>query len=374
MRIGLIGHHVAPTVAPFAGGVEAMTWYLARWLAGRGHEVVLYGAPGSHVPGVEIRALDLRPPISKLARADVSMPPARFMDAHYAYQRLMVELIADNDGFDVVHSHSLHYLPVAMSELLTTPMLLTLHCPPTPWLEAALRTAGPRGPQLAAVSRATARMWLGSARVDAIVPNGVDLETWLPGPGGASLAWCGRVVPEKAPHLAVDAAQRAGRPIRLAGPIIDRRYFDGELAPRLGPGADYVGHLRHHELRMLLGGSGALLQTPVWDEPFGLTAAEAMATGTPVVSFGRGGLPELIGEHGGLVVAPGDVAGLARAATESDGLSRAGVRLHAERTLSIDRMGHAYERLYTRLAGVRGLREPTPRISPDEDPLIGAPA
>jgi glycosyltransferase involved in cell wall biosynthesis len=73
-----------------------------------------------------------------------------------------------------------------------------------------------------------------------------------------------------------------------------------------------------------------------------------MATGTPVVSFDRGGVPEVIGQRGGLLVAPGDVAGLAQAAHDACGLSRQNVREHARETFSIDRTGLAYERLFQR--------------------------
>jgi glycosyltransferase involved in cell wall biosynthesis len=295
------------------------------------------------------------------------------MNTHYAYQRLMSELATGRERFDVLHSHALHYLPVAMAELVDTPMLLTLHTPPTPWLESALQAAGPRGPRLAAVSQATARMWRGCAKDAAVVPNGIDLEFWRPGPGGPALAWTGRIVPEKAPHLALDAARAAALPIRIAGPIVDRRYFDAEVAPRLHRGARYIGHVRHDGLHALLCDSAALLQTPVWDEPFGLTAAEAIGTGTPVVSFARGGLPEVIGRQGGLLVAPGDVDGLAAAAHAARELSRSRIRRHAERTLSIDRMGRAYERLYRELAGASPVDDDDDD-APDAEVLAGVAA
>ena len=352
-----------------------MTWYLARWLAAEGHEVTLFAAPGSAVPGVKVRELALHAPIGALARADVSMPPERFMDAHYAYQRLMLELIGERDRFDVVHSHSLHYLPVAMSELLSAPMVLTLHCPPTPWLESALRSAGPAGPHLVAVSGATARMWSEAVSVGTVIPNGVDLDAWHLGSGGPGLAWTGRIVPEKAPHLAVDAAQQAGSTLRLAGPVIDHDYFAAEVEPRLGDRVRYVGHVAHEELGELLSTSAALLQTPVWDEPFGLTAAEAMASGTPVVSFARGGLPEFIGTRGGRLVAPGDVAGLAAAVHEAAGLSRPGVRDHAEATLGMGRVGRAHEELYTRLTDdtpLPGLHGSLHVMGEDDAPLAAA--
>ena len=63
------------------------------------------------------------------------------MDEHHAYLSLMVSL--DARGYDVVHNNCLHYLPVAMAPALRTPMLTTLHSPPTPWLESAISVAAP---------------------------------------------------------------------------------------------------------------------------------------------------------------------------------------------------------------------------------------
>ena len=265
LRVAVIAHHVAPIAPPFAGGVESLTWYLTRWLARRGHHVVLFAPPGSSVPGVDVRELELEPPISSAARSDVSMPPPAFMGAHHAYQRLMLEL-ADDAPFDLVHSHSLHYLPVALSPLVAAPMLLTLHTPPTPWLESALRA--PRTSEslsMSAVSAATRRLWAPIVDVGEVVLNGIDLDAWPEGRGGEGAAWWGRMVPEKAPHLAIDAARAAGIPLRLAGPVVDPAYFAEQVEPRLGPDAVYAGHLDHGELAEVVGASRVALMTPAWE-------------------------------------------------------------------------------------------------------------
>lgn len=344
MRLALIGHHVAPIAPPFSGGVESFTWYLARWLADRGHDVVLFAPPGSEVPGVEVRELALAPRLSTAARSDVSMPPDAFMAAHHAYQELMLELVEGADGFDLVHSHSLHYLPVAMAELLPMPSVLTLHTPPTPWLESALRAG--TALRLSAVSKATARLWSDVVDVPDIVPNGVDLEAWRPGPGGPDAVWCGRMVPEKAPHLAIDAARLAGLELRIAGPIIDAEYWEREIAHRLGDDVTYMGHLGHTELSALVRRSRVSVMTPAWEEPFGLAAAEAIACGTPVAAFARGGLRRIVAAEAGSLAAPGSVEDLARAIRAAAALPRAGVRSHAERHLGLHAMGRRYERLY----------------------------
>ena len=56
--------------------------------------------------------------------------------------------------------------------------------------------------------------------------NGLDLRDWPAGPGGGPAVWSGRIVPEKAPHLAIEACRIAGVPLVLAGPVQDQAYFD----------------------------------------------------------------------------------------------------------------------------------------------------
>lgn len=238
MKVAVLAHHVAPIRPPFAGGVESVTWYLARWLAERGHAVTML----------------------------------------------------------------------------------------TPWLESALR-ASP-APVLAAVSRATAEQWSDVADVRHVVPNGVDTGAWPLGPGGEHAVWCGRMVPEKAPHLAIDAARAAGLELRLAGPIVDGAYWQRHVAGRLGDDVRYVGHLGHADLALLIGASRVAVLTPDWEEPFGMAAAEAMATGTPVAAF-------------------------ARAMRVAAALPRDGVRAFARAHVGIDAMGRRYEGLYAQLIRTR---------------------
>jgi glycosyltransferase involved in cell wall biosynthesis len=351
MRIGVVGHHAAPICAPFAGGMESITWYLTAWLARRGHEVTLFAAPGSSVPGVQVVPLDLSWGVSDVARRDVSMPDEELLRAHHGYLALIKLLSVQRGRFDLVQIHALHHLPVALSHLAGTPTVLTLHSPPTPWLESALVAAGTDAPYLVAVSRATRALWSETIDVDEVIHNGVDLDRWPAGAGrNCAAVWCGRLVPEKAPHLAIDAARLAGLSLRLAGPVADRRYFEAEVRPRLGGDVTYLGCLDHADLARLVGDSSVLLQTPRWDEPYCLAAAEAIACGTPVAAFARGGLGEVVDQDGGMLVEPDSIEALAHAALLVRQMSRDRVRAHAQASLSLECTGAAYEALYRRLA------------------------
>lgn len=353
LRIALIASARFPLRQPFPGGLEAHTWQLTSHLRDRGHEVSVFGGAGSD-PALRVHELSPLPPISDHARRDVSMPAEWFLAEHHAYLSLMLQL-GGTRSYDLVHNNSLHYLPVAMAPSLSIPVLTTLHTPPTPWLESAVRarppTSEPESTHFAAVSRATAEQWRPFVPRVGVVRNGVDTTFWTPGPGGGAPVWSGRVVPEKGPEQAIRAARAAGTGLRLAGPLPDLRYFRDRVVPLLGDGVDYLGHLDHAALVDLVGSASVAVVSPCWDEPYGLVVAEALACGTPIAGFARGALPELLDRTCGVLAEPGDVDGLAVAITRAAGLDRAAARRHAVATCSVETMIDGYERLYGELAG-----------------------
>jgi len=358
VRVVIIAASAHPIAEPFAGGLESLTWQLVRGLRGCGVDVTLFAGPGSD-PRLGATTLDVSPlSLSAAARRDVSMVPERWLRAHHAYLQVMLALQRRND-VSVVHNNSLHHLPVVMADSLAIPMVTTLHTPPTPWLEPAIGIASGSPNSLhrncfVAVSAYTARQWSHVTAAD-VIPNGVDVRRWSAGPGGTELAWVGRIVPEKAPHRAVAMARAAGRGLRIAGPIGDRAYFDRHLAPLLGAGVDYVGHLDTDSLAALVGTSSATLVTPEWDEPYGLVAAESLACGTPVVALDRGGLREFVVPGTGVLLDRGvSAAEAAESVEQATRLDRTACRDHAVSACSVERMVEDYLRLYESLVTLPG--------------------
>lgn len=346
LRIGIIAPVRFPIAQPFAGGLEAHTWSLARALTAAGHHVVLYAHGDSDRSVAKVVPVFAPPEISPAARADIAAPPEHFLWEHRCMQQTVSRLLRDVDRLDLVHNNSLHYLPLAMAGLLPTPMVTTLHTPPNPWQEAGALDSGGCS-RFVAVSQDVADRWSDVLGDVDVVPNGLDPALWPAGPGGDDLVWSGRIVPEKAPHLAVQAAARLGRRIVLAGPVHDHGYFEAEVAPLLSDDAVYVGHLDSAALARLVGAASCVLVTPCWDEPFGLVAAEAMLCGTPVAAFDRGGVGEVVGAGGGVLARADDVEDLARAVVAAEQLDRAAVRARALVHLSAGSMAERYVELYS---------------------------
>lgn len=353
MRITIIASSQYPIAEPFAGGLERHTYQLALGLLQRGHDVTVHAAAGS-TSELDVEAMcdeRCRIDFSSAALDDPRALPEPFMLAHHAYLHTMLSL-GDRD-VDVVQNSSLHYLPVAMAPSVDVPVVTTLHTPPTPWLESAL-TAGPPGgaSTFVSVSEANARAWQHAVRVREVIHNGVDIDGWPFGadPDPGLVVWTGRLVPEKGPHLAIEAAHAAGKRIVLAGPRDGLGYADEQVLPLLRDADAYVGHLEQDDLADLVGRAGAVLCTPTWEEPFGLVVIEALACGTPVVGLARGSLPELLDDETGVIVDGEDVDGLAAAIAAALRLDRRACRERARREFSLDAMVDRYESLYRRLA------------------------
>lgn len=356
LRIGLLATARYPICEPFNGGLASHVATLARGLARRGHAVTLFAAEGSDVgPGVPVQSLGPASGLafSEAAKRDSSMLAGPFMQEHHAYLSLLTDL-ASADSFDIIHNHSFHYLPITMAPAIRAGHVTTFHAPPTPWQESAALCLPPHErPEFLTVSGSNQRAWSASLSGVGVVPNGIDLSDWplSSTASGEHAVWTGRLVPEKGPHYAIDAARRAGFKVVLAGPASDPDYFEAEIRPRLGAHVEFAGHLTQRELGGLIGECGVALSTPRWEEPFGLTTVEALACGTPVAAFDRGAMRSLLCDRSGRIAAPDCVDSLAAAALEAVGLSREDARARAEQIASVDGMLDGIEAVYHRALG-----------------------
>ena len=353
MKIALVAPLVSPIREPQGGGSQAFVSDLARGLARRGHEVHVYAAAGSEIPGVSVIDTGVDPGslLATLYRAS----GAAARDQHGAAPAFAgVYSRVRQTRYDVVHNHAFDVPAIALATELAAPVVHTLHLPPDPAIADALRDAarGSRPPAVAGVSAFQARAWSRVVRVDAILPPYVPTRAigWSRD-AGAGAVFAGRLSPEKGAAEAIDIARAAGVAIDVYGDAYDPGYAREQIDPRRAlPGVTVHGGVPRTALWQVMSRAAVVLCPARWDEPFGMAAAEAQACGTPVVAFRRGGLGEvLVPWVTGFLVEPGDLRAAAGAVREVTRIPRAACREHAERHLDLERSLDAHEQLYGRV-------------------------
>ena len=241
MRIALLYHGRLPVEG--YGGTGRVVQWLARGLAELGHEVILLAAPGSKVPEARLVPVD----------------PGRAEHKDFDPRPLLPE------GIEVLHAHR----PI---EVPGVPTLWTLH-------GTASRTDYP--PNMVCLSRDHADR-SGAA---AYVYNGLDLSEYrFRRDKEAFDLFLGRLHSAKGWQWAVAGARRSGHKLVVAG----------GWKSLFRPGVKTLGRVDGEQKRALLAGARCLWMPARWNEPFGLTLIEAMASGTPVLGTRRGALPEIV--------------------------------------------------------------------------------
>jgi len=360
MRIALVAPLVSAIAQPYLGGAQALLADLAQGLIRHGHSVTLFARDESFVPGIDIEPVavpdDVRP--ASFSEADQERPAdTSFFTQANLFLDLFLQLQRRSTEFDLVHVHAFDWPAYACSTLIQDiPVLHTLHLPAvSPEINTALRVLDQQGHPLTliTVSHACARTYKEYTYIDHVIYNGLDLDAIPFSPRyskEAPLLFAGRIAPEKGVEAAIEIAERAGYRLLIAGGIYDRRYYEERIAPLVqeaGERVTYLGQLERLALWKVMGQSLGLLFPIEWDEPFGLTAVEAMATGTPVIAYRRGATEEII-RHGetGFLVEEGERAHAAALVDDLFDIPRARCRAHVEANFALDEMIDEYERVY----------------------------
>lgn len=267
---------------------------------------------------------------------------------YYEQHQLMVALEQARD-VDLVHSHAgrgAYALSAVPNDAWR--VLHTHHTPVTPDLEWFV--VRHPGVWFSTVSECQAHRLRarGAARCEAI-HNGVDMAAFTFQPrAGDGLLFIGRMEWVKGPDRAVQVARALGRPLTLAGPVIDETYFARSIAPCLDDQIRYVGMVGHRRKDELLGQAACLLVPSRQEEGFSMVSVEAMATGTPVVALDNGALPEVV-EPGVTGYLTSDEESMAELATGAAMLDRAAVRARAAARFDVAVVAERYHELYTRI-------------------------
>lgn len=347
MRIAQVAPLYESVPPKYYGGTERVVSYLTEELVRENHDVTLFASGDAETT----------------ARLVSTSHRSLRLDKHCVDQiahhvRLLEEVVQMQDEFDIIHFH-LGYLHFPVVPRLRTPHVSTQHgrldLSDLMGLYSTFRAL----PNVSISDDQRRPMpWMNwVSTVYHGLPENVFKFHETP---GDYFAFLGRISPEKRVDRAIEVAKRMDVPIKIAAKVdaLDVDYFETTIRPLLDhPLVDYIGEIGEGEKSEFLGHAAALIFPIDWPEPFGLVMIEALATGTPVIAYRQGSVPEVI-THGydGFVVTNIDDAVTAAASTTID---RRNCRKTFEDRFSVAKMATSYLETYERVI-----------VSPPEPPQI----
>jgi len=246
--------------------------------------------------------------------------------------------------FDLIHNN-FDFMPLTYSGLIKTPLISTIHGFSSQKIIPVFKKYNPIS-NYVSISNADRSPELNYI---ATVYNGLNIQDFdfIEQPDNY-LLYFGRIHHDKGTAEAIEIAKKSKRKLLIAGIIQDEEYFKTKVKPELNDQIQYIGHAGPEKRNELLGKATALLHPINFNEPFGMSVAEAMLCGTPVIAFNKGSMPELIqNEKTGFLVHTVDEAVGAVSALKT--IIRKDCRNWATSKFSSDKMVDDYYKLYQQI-------------------------
>jgi glycosyltransferase involved in cell wall biosynthesis len=335
MKIAMLAPIAWRTPPRHYGPWEWVVSMLTEGLVRRGVDVTLYATADS------LTKAGLKSVAPRAWSEDPELDPKVWECLHIS------AVFEEAAAYDLIHNH-FDFLPLSYSGLVDTPVVSTIHGFSSPKIVPVYQKYNGRV-HYVAISESDRHPDL---NYSATIHHGIPVEQYpYRETPERYLLFFGRIHHDKGVYESIRLAKQAGLPLIIAGIIQDQIYFDQYVKPYLDEEqVRYIGPIGPEEKGAVLGGALALLHLINFDEPFGLSVAESMACGTPVIAFNRGSMPELIrdGETGFLV----DDLDQARAAiTRLKTIDRKNCRRHVEANFTDDLMVDRYLEVYKEILG-----------------------
>jgi glycosyltransferase involved in cell wall biosynthesis len=312
-------------------GIELVVQNLASHLTELGHHVELFSVAGTQTKVTKLHWYHKEEQYRHIHRPYYES--ASILIAHIQYA---LNIIRNKGDFDIVHDHN-SYLGTAIlaNARDIPPVLHTFH---EPFTDSRMLGRGIpdnrlmfdqyrnlEGMYFNGVSKAQIKGAPAAVKKNmrGVVYNGVDLNDHIYNEKKDNYyVNIGSLTPEKGVDVAVKICYELGLNLKLAGTIgggigsPDQlkkelrkkarresedpyfRYFRQRVQSYLKPNQiEYLGTVSGIKKKRLYANAKAFLNPIDRDEPFGLSVVDALASGTPVVTYRRGAMPEII-KHG----------------------------------------------------------------------------
>ena len=334
MKVAILAPVAWRTPPRHYGPWEQVASNIAEGMAKRGVDITLF-ATGDSITAGKLESI-----------CEKGYEEDRSQDAKVLECLHISNLMERAGEFDLIHNN-FDFLPLTYSALIKTPMITTIHGFSSPRIVPVYKKYNEQC-YYVSISDADRSPDL---KYMATVYNGLDLQNFtFNNHPDDYLLYFGRIHPHKGTAESIEIAQRSGRKLIIAGIVQDEGYFKQRVEPFLDDQINYIGSAGPIQRDELLRKAYALLHPISFDEPFGLSVAEAMLCGTPVIAFSRGAMPELIrhGETGFLV---NNIDEAVAAVADIKDIDREDCHNWARSQFSCDKMVDDYYRLYRQILG-----------------------
>ena len=324
------------------GGVELTIQNIAQELQKRGYKIEVVAPAGSVLQNIPVREIpgNLQVAVQTQGRdIPISLP------SNSVLANMLDHVRQVQQQYDLIVNFAFDWLPFYLTPFFEIPIAHFISMGSmSEALDQIMTTIARDYPKNIGVYTKSQADTFPFADTCHILSSAIDLSLYefVPNPG-KSIAWLGRIAPEKALEDAVAAVNLTGTPLKIYGKIQDPDYWQQIQQDFPHAPIEYKGFLATKQLQEELGKCRALLMTPRWVEAFGNVAIEALACGVPVIAYGRGGPAEIVRDGvTGFLVEPDSVEGLVTAINQIDLINRNNCRQQAEAEYSLTSLGDRF--------------------------------